>query len=97
MQEELINKIKEQVAIKHGYRDDILGNSWEYAMYLLHRKKAQLELYDEVILELANKIISLKNDVKITKNVKPYENLESILGEDLGGKIYCILNKIENI
>lgn len=46
-----ILEIKEQVASRKGYRNDILGTSWEYAMMLTSRTKKQLELYEEVIKE----------------------------------------------
>ena len=64
---EIINKVKEQVALNHGYPDNILGTSWEYAMYLTHRTKRQLELYDEVIM----RIVSIEHDaITYIKNTK---------------------------
>jgi hypothetical protein len=47
-----VNLAKDTVAKRHGYSRNILGTSWEYAMMLTHRKKAQLALYEEVINEL---------------------------------------------
>lgn len=49
-----VNFAKETVAKRHGYPDNILGTSWEYAMMLTHRRKAQCDLYEEVLVELFN-------------------------------------------
>ena len=49
----LIDEIKEMVAERHNYADNVLGNRWDFAMMITHRKKKQLQLYEEVILELS--------------------------------------------
>ncbi len=49
-----IDKIKEKIAKEAGYRDDILGTAWNYAMMLTHRTKRQISLYEKVISALAN-------------------------------------------
>lgn len=49
-----VNLAKDTVAKRHGYPDNILGTSWEYAMMLTHRRKAQCNLYEEVLVELFN-------------------------------------------
>jgi len=48
----IILKVKDEVAKSHGYPDNILGTSWQYAMQLTHRRKAQINLYEEVCLKL---------------------------------------------
>jgi hypothetical protein len=55
--EKLINDTKEQIAIKHGYPNNVLGTAWEYAMQLTHRTKKQIELHNEVACALAKRII----------------------------------------
>jgi len=50
---DLIEKTKQEIALKHGYRDDILGTAWNYAMYLTHRTKRQIQLYEELSSALA--------------------------------------------
>jgi hypothetical protein len=49
-----VNYAKETVAKRHGYFDNVIGTRWEYAMMLTHRRKAQLDLYEEVLIELLN-------------------------------------------
>jgi hypothetical protein len=48
--EEIVNIIKEEVAIDFGFDDSIKlgGTTWGYAMLLCHRTKKQIEMYDEV-------------------------------------------------
>ncbi len=48
----LLAAAKNTIAKKHGYPDNILGNRWDYAMMLTHRRKAQIQLYEEVLEEL---------------------------------------------
>lgn len=50
---EAVNLIKDNVAKRHGYPDNIMGTSWEYAMMLTHRTKRQIRLYEEALVELA--------------------------------------------
>ncbi len=50
---EAVNLIKDNVAKRHGYPDNIMGTSWEYAMMITHRTKLQLRLYEEALAELA--------------------------------------------
>lgn len=49
-----IEKLKNDIALKHGYQDGILGSAWNFAMQLTHRTKRQIALYEEVIEALAN-------------------------------------------
>ena len=56
-----IIEIKEKIAKQAGYPSGIVNESaWDYAMLMTHRTKAQLELYERVILELLNQ--QLDND-----------------------------------
>ena len=48
-----VNLIKDNVAKRHGYPDNIMGTSWEYAMVITHRTKLQIRLYEEALAELA--------------------------------------------
>ena len=48
-----VNLIKDNVAKRHGYPDNIMGTSWEYAMMITHRTKMQIQLYEEALAELA--------------------------------------------
>ena len=50
---EAVNLIKDNVAKRHGYPDNIMGTSWEYAMMITHRTKLQIRLYEEALAELA--------------------------------------------
>lgn len=50
-----IEKLKNEIALKHGYQDGILGNAWDFAMQLTHRTKRQIALYEEVIAALAGR------------------------------------------
>lgn len=50
---EAVNLIKDNVAKRHGYPDNIMGTSWEYAMMITHRTKRQIRLYEEALAELA--------------------------------------------
>lgn len=50
---EAVNLIKDNVAKRHGYPDNIMGTSWEYAMMITHRTKRQIRLYEEALVELA--------------------------------------------
>ena len=50
---EAVNLIKDNVAKRHGYPDNIMGTSWEYAMIITHRTKMQIQLYEEALTELA--------------------------------------------
>lgn len=50
---EAVNLIKDNVAKRHGYPDNIMGSSWEYAMMITHRTKLQIRLYEEALAELA--------------------------------------------
>ena len=52
--ENKIKEIKESVAKSHGYSNNILGTRWEYAMISTHRTKAQIKLYEEVLLKPAS-------------------------------------------
>jgi len=45
------NRIKEQVAKDYGF-ENMFGGRWKYAMMILHRRKKQIELYEEVIKRL---------------------------------------------
>lgn len=48
-----IEKLKNEIALKYGYQDGILGNAWDFAMQLTHRTKRQIALYEEVITTLS--------------------------------------------
>jgi len=50
---DIVNLIKDNIAKKHGYPDDIMGTRWEYAMIITHRRKMQIQLYEEALVELA--------------------------------------------
>lgn len=50
---EAVNLIKNNVAKRHGYPDNIMGTSWEYAMMITYRTKLQIRLYEEALAELA--------------------------------------------
>jgi hypothetical protein len=50
---EAVSLIKDNVAKRHGYPDNIMGTSWEYAMMITHRTKLQIQLYEEALAELA--------------------------------------------
>jgi len=54
MELDIINIVKNNVAKRHGYSDNVLGTRWEYAMMLTHRTKCQIKLYEEVLIELIN-------------------------------------------
>lgn len=41
----LLAAVKNTVAERHGYPDNIIGCRWDYAMMLTHRRKAQIQLY----------------------------------------------------
>lgn len=49
---DLLAAVKNTVAERHGYPDNIIGSRWDYAMMLTHRRKAQIQLYEEVLAEL---------------------------------------------
>ena len=49
---DLLAEVKNTVAERHGYPDNIMGSRWDYAMMLTHRRKAQIQLYEEVLAEL---------------------------------------------
>lgn len=53
-----IEQIKEIVAERYNYPDGILGTRWEYAMTLTHRRKRQIELYEEVLKECSERQIN---------------------------------------
>jgi hypothetical protein len=50
---EAVNLIKDNVAKRHGYPDNIIGTRWEYAMMITHRTKLQIRLYEEALVEFA--------------------------------------------
>jgi len=58
----IINMFKDRIAKRHGYQENILGSSWEYAMMLTHRKKKQKELYEEVLIEITKLLIEINNE-----------------------------------
>lgn len=53
--EDKILLVKESIAISYGYPNNILGNAWDYAMMITHRRKAQIKLYEEVCFKLLEK------------------------------------------
>lgn len=60
---EIIEKAKTKVALRNGYDKDLFGSPWEDAMQFNHRKKKQLDLYEQVIEEIA---VSLNSENKIS-------------------------------
>jgi len=62
----IILNAKDQVAKRFGYKDGIMGTSWEYAMRLTHRTKKQIILHETVIDLMAGAIQELNK--KLDKN-----------------------------
>jgi len=52
--QQVIERIKNQVAEEYGYEDNVLGTRWEFAMQLTHRTKRQIQLYEAVIALLGD-------------------------------------------
>jgi hypothetical protein len=65
--DKFIFDLKEKIAKKHDYQDNILGNRWDFAMYLTHRTKQQIALYDELVNELADSFLATLPEEKEEK------------------------------
>ena len=50
---------KDRIAKIHGFPDNVIDNSWNYAMQITHRTKMQIKLYEEVLELMNNTIQSL--------------------------------------
>ena len=66
--DELINKTKNLVAEQYGFADGILGTRWEFGMQITHRRKKQLNMYEDVISLLAEALIDAKNNSPVSPN-----------------------------
>ena len=64
---DVVDKTKNHIAKINGFKEGVLGSSWNYAMNITHRKKSQIELYDAVIAALGIYVEELS---KIKEGVK---------------------------
>ena len=94
---DLILQIKEKIALKNGYRDDILGTAWEYAMQLTHRTKKQIQLYEELACALAELVTCESNALSPDVRYRTCDNCTQLnmrLGMHITkhDRYYCEIN-----
>ena len=73
-----LDEVKEFVAIKHGFKDKILGSAWQFANYITLRKKEQIEMHEEVISILNTKVLEYEEKLRF---IPVEENLPKYYGD----------------
>jgi len=66
--EEIVEATKDYIAERNGFQEGIIGTSWEFAMAITHRKKAQIKLYEAVIDALGIYFKEFVNESRGEKN-----------------------------